>query len=359
MLTVPDQERTDSLLGKPAGALVLRVRGTRRNGQEVRLAGSRCTVGSAPGSTLRLVAAGVGPRHCLLLRGARGTIVRRLGADTRLNGRAFDDAPLVNGDVLGIGPLEFEVVSAAATAAICSADDGATVADHSLAELERCCDLLEAERRQWEDEARQAGQQRDSLQTELESERAKKQVELEAASRELAAAREQFDHSRQIWQRRQLGAERELAERESRSALQAVEQTEQAIALAAQQREWAVRQETWTVREEALCTREADLESLAAKLEASAAELDEQRTGLETERAALAELRSGLEAELRQAAEQRRVLDESALQLQKGRAALVDERQRLTTQREQFAEQQLAWDEEHQAQLEVDSPVGD
>jgi len=50
--------------------------------------------------------------HCLILRGAGGTVIRRFAPDTRLNGRGFTDAELVPGDRLGIGPLEFEVLDA-------------------------------------------------------------------------------------------------------------------------------------------------------------------------------------------------------------------------------------------------------
>lgn len=142
----------DSLLGTPSGELVLRIRGTARDGQEVRLAESRCMVGSAPGCTLRLVAKGVEPRHCMLLRGTRGTIVRRLAADTRLNGRLFDDAALNTGDLLRIGPVEFEVVE---TPTPTEVHPIASDVQHKLDELQsRCNNLAEAEREHWEQEAR-------------------------------------------------------------------------------------------------------------------------------------------------------------------------------------------------------------
>lgn len=90
--------------------LVLRIRGTRRDGQTVSLRSPKCTIGSAPDCTLRVVARGVRPVHCLILSGRQGTFVRRWSGDTRLNGEAFVDAPLKSGDRLSIGPIQFEVV---------------------------------------------------------------------------------------------------------------------------------------------------------------------------------------------------------------------------------------------------------
>ena len=54
--------------------------------------------------------AGIAAWHCLILRGNEHTVVRRLSADTLLNGAAFFDAPLHPGDRLAVGPVEFEVL---------------------------------------------------------------------------------------------------------------------------------------------------------------------------------------------------------------------------------------------------------
>lgn len=93
--------------------LVLRIRGSTRDGQIVRLKSGKCTIGSGPRCTLRLHARGVRPLHCLVLRGPSATLIRRWAPDTRLNGGAFTDAELVPGDRLGIGSIEFEVLDAA------------------------------------------------------------------------------------------------------------------------------------------------------------------------------------------------------------------------------------------------------
>lgn len=90
--------------------LVLRVCGSTRHGQVVRLRSAKCTLGSGSRCTLRLRARGVGSLHCLILRGSGRTVVRRWSPDTRLNGRAFADAELAPGDRLGVGPVELEVI---------------------------------------------------------------------------------------------------------------------------------------------------------------------------------------------------------------------------------------------------------
>jgi hypothetical protein len=98
--------------GRATASLWLKIRGTERDGQVVELTAPKCTIGSAAGCTLRLVAAGVHPVACLVLRGSHGTAVLSWADDTRLNGRAFGDAPLVVGDRLGIGPIELQIVAA-------------------------------------------------------------------------------------------------------------------------------------------------------------------------------------------------------------------------------------------------------
>jgi len=99
-----------SLLDAPGGDLVLRVCGSSRHGQIVRLKSTKCTIGSGPRSTLRLRARGVRPMHCLIVRGSSNTVIRRWSPDTRLNGRVFADAELSGGDRLAIGTIELEVL---------------------------------------------------------------------------------------------------------------------------------------------------------------------------------------------------------------------------------------------------------
>lgn len=89
---------------------VFRVVGSSRDGQELRLRSAKVTIGAAPGCTLRLRARGVQPVHCVVIRGRRATVVRAWSADTRLNGRAFQDACLRPGDRLTLGPIELEYI---------------------------------------------------------------------------------------------------------------------------------------------------------------------------------------------------------------------------------------------------------
>jgi hypothetical protein len=89
---------------------MLRIRGTSRDGQVVRLRSAKCTIGSSPDATLRLVARCVRPIHCLILRGEGGTFIRRWSGDTLLNGGQFSEAPLSPGDRIAVGPIELEVV---------------------------------------------------------------------------------------------------------------------------------------------------------------------------------------------------------------------------------------------------------
>ena len=93
------------------GDLVLRICGSPRDGQMVRVKSAKCTIGSGPRCTLRLRARGVSPLHCLIVRGPMAAVVRSWAADTRLNHQSFADAALSPGDRLGIGPIELEVVS--------------------------------------------------------------------------------------------------------------------------------------------------------------------------------------------------------------------------------------------------------
>ena len=97
-------------LNTQTGDLVLRVCGTSRHGQVVRLKSTKCSIGSGRQCTLRLRAPGVQPIHCLVLRGANGSVIRRWSPDTRLNGAAFTDADLTPGDRITVGRVDLEVV---------------------------------------------------------------------------------------------------------------------------------------------------------------------------------------------------------------------------------------------------------
>jgi Inner membrane component of T3SS, cytoplasmic domain len=115
MVVLTEKKSSSLVQGRAASDLSLRIVGTLRDGQIVRLSAPKCTIGSAKGCTLRLRCAAVQPLHCLILRGSLGTVVRSWSARTRLNGQRFSDALLVAGDRLKIGPIELEVLSSSLT----------------------------------------------------------------------------------------------------------------------------------------------------------------------------------------------------------------------------------------------------
>lgn len=104
-----------TLLDAARGDLVLRILGTARHGQVVRVRAPKCTIGAGPRCTVRLRARGLSSVHCLILRGAGTTIIRRWAPDTLLNGQTFTDAPLVPGDRLSLGRIQLEVLAPEAT----------------------------------------------------------------------------------------------------------------------------------------------------------------------------------------------------------------------------------------------------
>lgn len=99
------------LLGSPGGELRFRVQGGEHHGRILRIAGAKCSIGSAPGCTLRLRGENIEPLHCLILTGKKGTIIRRNSPRTYLNGGPFEDATLQAGDILRIGPVELALVA--------------------------------------------------------------------------------------------------------------------------------------------------------------------------------------------------------------------------------------------------------
>jgi hypothetical protein len=103
--------RRSRLLGTPPGELTFSVLTGEHQGRQIQIRNAKCTIGSAPGCTLRLRARGVRPLHCWILRGPGGTIVRCRHPHTHLNGRLFDEAPLSPGDRLRIGSIELEVTA--------------------------------------------------------------------------------------------------------------------------------------------------------------------------------------------------------------------------------------------------------
>ncbi len=150
MIGTPTLTDSASLLGSPAGELVLRVVRSDHSASELRLSAAKCTLGSSSRCTLRLVEPHVKPVHCVILRGARCTIMRSWSPDTRLNGRAVHDALLAPGDRLACGPVEMLVVDTAAGSDDTQADSPAGMLhreDPDMADRNRLSDRLDQRER--------------------------------------------------------------------------------------------------------------------------------------------------------------------------------------------------------------------
>ncbi|MBA2116297.1 FHA domain-containing protein [Bremerella alba] len=108
---VPRSKRDSRLLGKSNSALVLKIEGTERDGQIIRVHAPKCLIGSSADCQLRLIAADVQPKHCVIYRGSGGMIVKSWTRDTRVNGDTVSEAWLRIGDRLSLGSLSFEVLA--------------------------------------------------------------------------------------------------------------------------------------------------------------------------------------------------------------------------------------------------------
>jgi Inner membrane component of T3SS, cytoplasmic domain len=95
-----------------ASKLRLRILSDGTSQQLVELRQGKTTIGSSPRCDIRIGRPGVQPLHCLILCENGNLSVRRWAAGTRLNGQAFDEAPLGLGDRLAVGDavLELETV---------------------------------------------------------------------------------------------------------------------------------------------------------------------------------------------------------------------------------------------------------
>jgi len=73
------------------------------------LDGQKLIVGAAEDCSLRLAIPGVEPRHCLILAGPHGPIVKAWDQRTWLNDRPVREAGLRDGDRLAIGPVVMRI----------------------------------------------------------------------------------------------------------------------------------------------------------------------------------------------------------------------------------------------------------
>jgi len=90
--------------------LRVRFHGGPRNGQIVRIGTDHCTIGSGPEATLRLICRDIASLHCDVQLEDGRAVVRRLDGAAYLNGAEFESAELSVGDILSLGPIDFEVM---------------------------------------------------------------------------------------------------------------------------------------------------------------------------------------------------------------------------------------------------------
>ena len=343
--------------GPSSGDLWLRIVGTARAGQVVRLSAPKCTIGSADGCTLRLRAAGVRGVHCLILRGTRGTIARSYAAATRLNGQAFSDAPLVVGDRLKIGPIEMEVLASGDPDAHFENEASAMSAAASVANSVQ-------DRRRHEQATVARGRARRLVETvrRLRTELAQVQDQSTAAAQnELDRQRLSDNHERMLmafrderrqWETSCEVAERELAERRRMldAATSELEAARQAVANAKQEsnqqtsRQSQKQKDTQARANQELQTAREAIEAVrdAWRQESAAARAD-----LERERVEIAELRD-------QSARGERELEarQAALQAQfEARLAQIEQDQQVWLAAKQNDASRLT---EGQTQLDAD-----
>jgi chemotaxis protein histidine kinase CheA len=311
-------------LGSTLDDLVLRVRGTSHDGQVIRLRSSKCTIGSASDCTLRLMARGVQPMHCLILRGNRGTLVRRCSSDTLLNGQGFADAALVPGDRLGIGPIELEVLDPNRSSAEQSPrhpgpDAAPAIAarasrDPSLAVPEQI-DAPRAKLEQQQDPGRSRGEG-NQQRAEIEQRAAHEQDQLQTRWKELQATSQAFAEERQLWQAQRREMEEQLAQKAAELEVKGAALETQRLAMEQE------RQRCEAARSENGLESSQQAESLNARR----MELDERRKAMDQKQRALDTERRQWEMQCRQSEQSRQAeLDSLRAELANVRRMLEDQ----------------------------------
>lgn len=283
----------DTPTDRETGSLVLRVHGRGRDGDIVRLESTKCTIGSDRRCTLRLLSRGIQPIHCLIVRGRQNTLVRRWSPDTRLNGKAFSDAPLTSGDRLSIGPIELEVVQATAPTPLTQVSQAAATQNFPDADrlatrlalanrqghrrVRSLIDQLRRERREKEDRREQESAQQETLAAELQQ----RAAQLDADRQSLDQQRRELEsqHAELVQKGQQLDDQRRAWEAETAEAL-------------AERQQWQSQQQH---QQEELDKRSSDLETREAQLQAQRNDLDQQREAIETQQADIQRQRGDLE----------------------------------------------------------------
>ncbi|NLX95525.1 MAG: hypothetical protein GXY83_05055 [Rhodopirellula sp.] len=347
-----------NLLDTASDDLVLRICGSSRNGQVVRIRAGKCTIGSSPQCTLRIRSRGVMPLHCLLIRGTRRTVIRRWAPDTLLNGKAFTDSELLPGDRLSVGQLELEVLPTARGRIAAPSEGGDSGCAEFNSEATQALDTQESaiaeleSRRQELDSRSQYVQQQyeeiERIQGEIAEQRRRFQEELSKFERRCEALDDEQQRRLEEHHRaaKELDRQAETLNRERNeleSARAALEENRQA---------WLRdREEAGAAFSESEQQRLEEHRRAAAGLDRQAETLNRERNELESARAALEENRQAWLREREEAeaafseSEQQRVEEHrrAAAELDRQAETLNRERNELESARAALEENRQAW----------------
>jgi chromosome segregation ATPase len=333
--------------------------------QNGRLSGARrplnpvlTLLGQAPGCDVRLNVEGVSPQHCALVHGPSGLLLRDLSGDgsTLVNGEPADTRALGDGDVLHVGPFQFQVRLPQPHTDTTAPDpealriQAAAVAAQQAALTEEEAKLLQR---------RQALQrQEEQLSAHLEEKRSRLlelQRQVQQARADLRAKREELD---------QQG--RELAADVARARKKEADEQKQVQAERARLKELRRRLKKrwhrhWDVREADMQRREHDLAGQRRALEKDTEQIQQERAILGRDRlrcngeielsrrqlrAAWDELYLAQRQTREEQGRQREKLDQQILALEQREQALAEAEQELAQQRERWEGRRPALEKE-------------
>lgn len=124
-------------------AYKLRLHGGTEDERLIAIPPGKHSVGSGPRCQIRLDAAGVAAMECLLVRDAAGLRVRRWSDKTLVNGQPLEEANLVAGDLLTVGPVEIEIVGPEAGECASEGDEDARESWETPSALNSACNAID------------------------------------------------------------------------------------------------------------------------------------------------------------------------------------------------------------------------
>jgi chromosome segregation ATPase len=332
------------LSAQPAAGPLIRGELIVQNG---RLAGTRrpltvplTLVGQAAGCDVRLNVAGVQPVHCALALGPAGWLLRELpgGGPILINGQPAGSGPLQDGDVLTVGPFQFQIHPVDGTPAAQSSrereKDALRIQAAAVAAQQAA--LTEEEFRLQQRRAA-LEQQEEQLAAHLEEKRQRLialRDEARQAHNVLLEERAAFDHRVTLVKRELMQTRREIADGQQ----QVRGQRRRVLSLRYQlkrrwHRHWAAARTALRQREAELAERHRKLESAEQQLQDARANFEQTRLRLNGEvelaRRQLREDREHFHKEQQEVHDRGQILDRQA-------AALAEAEQRLATEHQHW-----------------------